>query len=203
MGSMVTANLVRGWVAPAILFVLVVGAAFLAVRWLTTQQMRAVGFVPLFSDLSKRQLRSVVASANEVQFSPGSAVVEEGKEGKNFYFIKRGTVVVQAPGVGDTTLGPGAYFGEVSLLDGGPRTATVRAETMVTGLELTRAGFDRLLAKDPSIGRTIMRNMSSWLREHGEDTPDPGESEVSRSELVELGRRLRAARRSEWGQGLR
>jgi CRP-like cAMP-binding protein len=199
MGPAVTASLLRGWVAPAILFVLVVGAAFLAVRWLTTQQVRAVGVVPLFSDLSKRQLRSVVASANEVQFTPGSAIVEEGEEGKNFYFIKRGTVVVQAPGA-DTTLGPGAYFGEVSLLDGGPRTATIRAETMVIGLELTRAGFDRLLAKDPSIGRTIMRNMSRWLREQGENASDPGESDVNRSELAELGGRLRAARRSGWGQ---
>jgi CRP/FNR family transcriptional regulator, cyclic AMP receptor protein len=201
VASIVLGSILRAWVVPAVLFVLVVVAGYVAVRWFNSQQVAAVRFVPLFSGMSTRQLRSVVATADEVEFPPGATIIEEGDQGRSFYLIKEGSAALTAPGAEPTVLGPGAYVGEISLLDGGPRTATVRAETAVRVLELTPSGFDRLLGKDPSVGRIMMRNMTTWLRDAGGMADDAaGGTDGDRSRLAELGERLRAARRADWGQ---
>jgi CRP-like cAMP-binding protein len=178
------ANTFAAWGVPAILFVLVVAMGFAGVRWMGSQQVAGVRNVPLFSGLSSTQLRSVA----------------EGDPGKSLFLIRRGTAAVSVAGAQTAVLESDGYFGEVSLLDGGPRTATVTAETQVSAFEITSASFDRLLQSDPSIARGIMDRMTTWLAESEEKVDRPGEGPADRAALAELGRRLRAARHLEWGE---
>ena len=194
------ASFLRSWGAPIILFVLVLAMGFVGVRWMGSQQVASVRSVPLFSGLSTGQLRSVLRSAQEVEFPPGTKIVTEGDPGKSFFLIRRGRAVVSVAGAETSTLEPNAYFGEVSLLDGGPRTATVTAQTQVAAFEITSSSFDRLLSSDPSIGQAIMERMSGWLREAGQQAEPSAGATVDRSSLAELGRRLRAARHQDWGE---
>jgi CRP-like cAMP-binding protein len=192
------ANTFAAWGVPAILFVLVVAMGFAGVRWMGSQQVAGVRNVPLFSGLSSTQLRSVLRSAQEVEFPPGTKIVAEGDPGKSLFLIRRGTAAVSVAGAQTAVLESDGYFGEVSLLDGGPRTATVTAETQVSAFEITSASFDRLLQSDPSIARGIMDRMTAWLAESEEKVDRPGEGPADRAALAELGRRLRAARHLEW-----
>jgi CRP/FNR family transcriptional regulator, cyclic AMP receptor protein len=194
------ASVVSGWVAPAILFVLVLAMGFAGIRWMGSQQVASVRSVPLFSGLSTRQLRSILRSAREVEFPPGGKIVTEGDPGKSFYLIRRGRAVVGVGGVETAVIEPDAYFGEVSLLDGGPRTATVTAETQVSAYEITSSSFDRLLESDPSIAKAVMDRISRWLPETEEKVDQAGGGTVGRPALAEMGGRLRAARHQEWGE---
>jgi CRP/FNR family transcriptional regulator, cyclic AMP receptor protein len=194
------ANIVTAWIVPAILFVLVLGMGFIGVRWMASQQLASVRSVPLFSGLSNRQLRSVLRSAREVEFPPGTKMVSEGDPGKSFYLIRRGRATVSASGAERAVLEADAYFGELSLLDLGPRTATVTAETQVHSFELTSSAFNRLLENDPAIALAILQRTSQWVRESGDVSPGPEEGVADGSTLAELGRRLRAARHQEWGE---
>ncbi len=90
-------------------------------------------------------------------FAHGEAIVREGDAGDSFYLIERGTVAVTIGGndggAADTIhhLAAGAYFGEMSLLTGEPRSATVVAESDVAVLELGRAGFEQILVANPAL----------------------------------------------------
>jgi CRP-like cAMP-binding protein len=194
------ASVVTGWVVPAILFVLVLAMGFAGARWMSSQQVATVRSVPLFSGLTTSQLRSVLRSAQEVEFPPGTKIVVEGDPGQSLFLIRRGRAVVSVAGAETAVLEPHSYFGEVSLLDGGPRTATVTAQTQVSALEITSSSFERLLRNDPSIGRSIMEWMSAWLREAGEQAEPSAGARVDRSTLIDLGRRLRSARHQDWGE---
>ena len=81
--------------------------------------------VPLFSTFSRRELTKVARAADEVKVSAGRAVVVEGKVGRECFIILSGDAIVSRDGTTIANFGPGDHFGELALLDGGPRTATV------------------------------------------------------------------------------
>jgi CRP/FNR family transcriptional regulator, cyclic AMP receptor protein len=120
--------------------------------------------VPLFEGLSKRELNSVYTAAKEIDFEEEHDVVEEGATGVGFHLILHGEADVLVGGRKRATLGAGDYFGEMSLLDGGPRSATVRTRTPVKTLSLTSWAFLPLLDKSPSIARKMLMEMSARLR---------------------------------------
>ncbi len=94
--------------------------------------------VPLFAGLSRRHLRRLAGLAEEVPFGAGRTVVQNGSRGNAFYVIVEGTAKVLA-GYSTRTfarLGPGDFFGELALLDGGPRTASVVAETPLVTIRI-------------------------------------------------------------------
>jgi CRP-like cAMP-binding protein len=96
----------------------------------TTKQLTAVlGVVPLFEGLSKKQLKKVADLADVARFMGGSTLVRQGDIGDSFYVVLTGQAKVVASGRTVNRLLPGDHFGEISLLDGGPRTASVVAET--------------------------------------------------------------------------
>jgi len=94
-----------------------------------------------------------------------ASIVKEGDLGDAFYAILEGQAkAVNRQGRTVNRLLPGDFFGEIALLDGGPRTATVVAETPLVVLELRRKGFLRLLDDDPSIAAKLLEHAAAMLR---------------------------------------
>ncbi len=120
--------------------------------------------VPLFEGLSDRELRSIFEAAKEVSFPEGRAIIEEGASAVGFHLILEGQAEVLLGDRPRTTLGPGDYFGEMSLIDGAPRSATVRTTSPVRTLSLTSWSFMPLLERMPSIARKLLLEMSRRLR---------------------------------------
>jgi CRP/FNR family transcriptional regulator, cyclic AMP receptor protein len=120
--------------------------------------------VPLFEGFSKRELDAVFSSAKITEFSPGKPVVEEGATGVGFHLILEGEAAVTVGGRKRAVLRSGDYFGEMSLIDGGPRSATVRADTPVRTLGLTSWAFLPLIDDHPSMARKMLVEVSRRLR---------------------------------------
>jgi putative peptide zinc metalloprotease protein len=110
------------------------------------------GLAP-FGGLDEADSARLLAGADWRTFNPGARIVKQGDEGDTFYVVGSGHVEVVQNRRVTGRLGPGAYFGETALLLDVPRTATVRAVTPVRVLELSRAAFDRVLAKSFRRGR--------------------------------------------------
>jgi CRP/FNR family cyclic AMP-dependent transcriptional regulator len=123
-----------------------------------------LGKVPLFEGLSRRELESILAAGKQIVHGEGHDIVEEGATGVGFHLILEGEADVLVGGVPRAKLRAGSYFGEMSLLDGGPRSATVRTVTPVRTLALTSWAFMPLLDKSPSIARKLLLEMSKRLR---------------------------------------
>ena len=121
--------------------------------------------VGLFEGLSKKELSQISRTGRRVEFPAGSVIVKEGEEGIGFHLIMTGKAKVSVKGRTRSTLGPGKFFGELSLIDRGPRTATVSAETNVTTLSLLSWEFLPLVEKTPSIARKLLLEMCRRLRE--------------------------------------
>ena len=126
--------------------------------------LEMLGSIPLFEGLSAKELESVARIGKEVAFSAGREIVKEGATGVGFHLIMEGDAVVLV-GEGEVArLSAGDYFGEMSLIDGGPRSATVRAESDVRTYSLPSWDFTGLLDTTPSIGRKMLLEMTRRLR---------------------------------------
>jgi CRP/FNR family cyclic AMP-dependent transcriptional regulator len=121
--------------------------------------------VPLFSACSKRDLQIVARHAALVDVPAGTAVVEEGARGDAFFFILAGDAVVRRRGRKVATLGPGRFFGELALLDPGPRDATVIATSPLTVGVLAARAFRAILRDVPALSEKLLRGMAQRLRE--------------------------------------
>ena len=119
----------------------------------------------LFASCSVRDLRKVRQSLDEMTAEPGEVLTEEGSAGHEFFFIVKGTAAVKRKGRKVATLGPGKYFGELALLDRGPRSATVVAETDMELLVLEQRHFLGLLDTMPTLARKLLGAMAARLRE--------------------------------------
>jgi CRP/FNR family transcriptional regulator, cyclic AMP receptor protein len=128
------------------------------------QRVEMLRSVPLFQGLSRRQVAQIAKLGREVEFLPGETIVEAGLKAMDFYLILTGRAKLQVPGRRTRILGPGDYFGEISVLDGGPRTATVTADNRVWTLRLGRSKFIPLLDQHGSIARKILVEMCGRLR---------------------------------------
>ena len=121
--------------------------------------------VSLFEGLTNKELESVLRVGKEVTHEAGETLVEQGKRGIGFHLITDGKARVLVGGRTAARLKAGDYFGEMSLLDGQPRSATVQAETDVRTLSLASWDFLPLLDRHPSIARKMLVEMSQRLRE--------------------------------------
>jgi CRP/FNR family cyclic AMP-dependent transcriptional regulator len=129
--------------------------------------------VPLFAGLSRRHLRGLAKLATEMHVRPGAVIVQAGRPGKGFHVIVEGRAKIVRGVVTDGrkigVLGPGEFFGELALLDGGPRTASVVAETDVETIRLSRTAFRQMLTSEPEVAMRILERMASMVRR--ESTP--------------------------------
>ncbi len=119
----------------------------------------------MFHGVSKKGLRQIAAMTNEMRFGDGEAVTVEATRGGRFHLVLEGNVAVEIGGRTLATLGPGDSFGEMSLLDGRPRTATVRATGTVRTLSLASWHFRSLLREEPLIMEKILVQMVLRLRD--------------------------------------
>jgi len=119
----------------------------------------------LFSNCTKSELRAIRSSATPASLVTGQLVIKEGEPGTYFFVIVNGAAEVRRKGRPVARLGPGDYFGELSLLDGKPHAASVICTSDVEVLVVSRRGFDKVLLSVPTIARKIMRTMAARLRE--------------------------------------
>ena len=117
---------------------------------------KEMNHVPLFSNLSKTEMKALRSLMTAININSGKTVVREGDVGREFMIILSGTASVSRQGSKFATLGPGDFFGEMSLLGKGPRSATVTAETDLLLEALNRREFATMLHKNPEIAEKIL-----------------------------------------------
>ena len=121
--------------------------------------------VPLFAHVSGRHVRKIASLGTIVRFEPGAWIVRSGQDGDAFYVVLDGKgSVTRRRGLSAVKVGPGAYFGEMALIDGRPRSATVVADTEMTCLRLGRAAFQKTLRAEPSMSAALLRALAERLR---------------------------------------
>ena len=121
--------------------------------------------VDLFQDLSKAQLKRLASASTEVSHPPGKAVATEGRSGLAFHLIIEGSATVSKDGRELRTLGPGDYFGEISMIDGRPRSATVTAHEPLKAMAIPHQDFEAVIDEDPEFARRLLKTLCARLRE--------------------------------------
>ena len=120
--------------------------------------------VKLFADMDRRQTEQIARLLKEHPFAKGETVIMEGSGGAAFFLIDSGQATVSHKGVDVATLGPGDYFGEIALIDGGPRMATVTAATDLVCYGLTFWEFRPLVEKNGTIAWKLLQALAKRLR---------------------------------------
>lgn len=124
----------------------------------------AVQRVQLFADMDRRQAEQIARLLKERRFAKGETVIREGTGGAAFFIIESGEAAVSSKGVHLTTLGPGSHFGEIALIDGGPRSATVTATTDLVCYGLTFWEFRPLVERNGAIAWKLLQALAQRLR---------------------------------------
>ena len=130
----------------------------------TKDVVEGLSRVPMFHGCSNRELQSVAKAVKEIKHPSGTVIAREGEPGIGLFVIADGTADVTIGGKKKSTLGKGDFFGEIALLDGGPRTATVTATSDVKLYGLTEWTFRGLMQQDPKIAIKVLVGMAGRLR---------------------------------------
>jgi CRP/FNR family transcriptional regulator, cyclic AMP receptor protein len=126
-----------------------------------TQALRRV---PLFAHCSNRELEFVASRTDEVDVPEGRALVRQGQPGDTFYVLLEGSADVEVDGAGRPALGPGDFFGEISMLDRGPATATVVTTAPCRLMVMSHSQFrDAVKGSEDLLGQ-VMVAMGERLR---------------------------------------
>lgn len=123
---------------------------------------------PLFQGIDAAGLAVLAERAQSVDFPAGHAIARQGEIGTGFFVVVDGMVRVVRDGAVVARLGPGEFFGELSVLDRMPRNATVSAEVPTTCLALASWDFERILLEQPALTLAILRGVAQRLREVSE-----------------------------------
>ncbi|MGH3348518.1 MAG: PEP/pyruvate-binding domain-containing protein [Nocardioides sp.] len=124
--------------------------------------------VPLLSDLAGPDRDAIARLFTERTFAPGETVTKEGADAAAFYLIESGTATVTVGGAFRRTLGPGDHFGEVALIDGRARSATVTADGELVCQGITLWDFQPLVQRNPTMAWTLLQTLAGMLRQAGE-----------------------------------
>jgi CRP/FNR family cyclic AMP-dependent transcriptional regulator len=129
-----------------------------------TDHLGLLKTVPIFSGCTSRELASIGRIVKEVHFPVDDVICKEGETGVGLHIVVEGETKVQIGGRTRRRLGPGSFFGEIALLDGGPRTATVIAETPVTTLSIPAWSFKAVIKSQPSLALKMLEEVCRRLR---------------------------------------
>jgi CRP-like cAMP-binding protein len=128
-----------------------------------TDRTQLLRQVPLFADLDRRELNEVGSSLRERTFAEGDTVLSEGHAGVGFFVIVDGEATVTVRGEERTKLGAGDYFGEIALITGSERTATVTADSDLSCLALTSWEFRPLVEQNGTIAWKLLSALAKKL----------------------------------------
>jgi CRP-like cAMP-binding protein len=123
-----------------------------------------LGRVPLFSGCSQDELRSIARLGTPLEVDVGKVLTEQGSSGREFFLVLEGKAECTTGRKSLALFGPGDYFGELALLEGGSRTATVTATTPMRVLVLSITEFSDLLRTSPSVSVKLLANLAGRLR---------------------------------------
>ncbi len=127
--------------------------------------VETLGGVPLFQGVKKKELKKLAGRMQERSFDEGEAITTQGKSGIGFFVIEDGNATVSVDGEIVRTLGPGEYFGEVALIDSGPRSATIVATTDLRCQGLTAWEFRPFVEGHPEVAWPMLETLASRLRD--------------------------------------
>jgi CRP/FNR family cyclic AMP-dependent transcriptional regulator len=120
--------------------------------------------VPLFSSLSDKDLHAILEIGKEISLEAGHTIVEQDASAIGFHLILEGEADIEISGRHVSTFGPGDYFGEVSLIDGKPRTASVTTKTAMRSLVIPSWSFNTVLDRYPAIAKELLLMFCGRLR---------------------------------------
>jgi CRP-like cAMP-binding protein len=129
------------------------------------QRQEALAAAPLFAHLTKRHLRTIAKVTGVASYARGATLVREGTPGSRFFVILAGRARVTRGNRTKVRLEAGDFFGEISLLDPGPRTASVVAESSLMCLELEGKDFRQVVVTEPMLALRICQELAKRLRE--------------------------------------
>ena len=124
-----------------------------------------IGGCRLFQGLDHGDLAAVAAVSIEVDFAADRVIARQGEIGTGFFIVVDGRVRVVRDGTAVAHLGPGEFFGELAVLDGGPRVAQVVAEVPTTCLAIPTWDFEKVLREEPGVALAVLRVVAARLRE--------------------------------------
>ena len=121
--------------------------------------------VSLFSGCSKKDLEKIARAGDELTMPAGTIIVDQGQTGREAFVILKGTATVKRNGKKVATIGEGNVVGELSLLDHGPRTASVICETECDLLVISQRHFLGVLDEVPALGHKLLATLAAKIRE--------------------------------------
>lgn len=125
----------------------------------------------LFDELSTQDVGTIVDLSKEIEHDAGQVIVIEGRDGVGFHLILEGTADVTVNGRKLRTLNPGEAFGDIAVIDGGPRSASVTADTQLRTLSLPPWEFKPLLMEHPQLAYKMLIKLCALLREAEQRPP--------------------------------
>lgn len=128
-------------------------------------QLEHLRNVSLFQGCSTKDLEKIAKASDEISMPAGSLIVDQGQTGREAFVVLSGTVLVKRNGKRVGSFGPGTVVGELSLLDHGPRTATVSCETDCTLLLLDQRHFVGVLDEVPALAHKVMAALAGRIRD--------------------------------------
>jgi CRP/FNR family transcriptional regulator, cyclic AMP receptor protein len=129
------------------------------------RRMELLAAAPLFAGVDADGLERIADRVIEVDFPPNHVIARQGDDGTGFFIIASGGSRVIRDGRTIATLGPGDFFGELSVLDGRPRTAQVVADGPTTCLALASWEFEAVIAEQPKVALAVLRGLAARLRD--------------------------------------
>ena len=120
--------------------------------------------IPLFATLDKHKIERVGELTEEVDVPAGKVLIRQGDAGGDMMVLVSGQVAIDRDGTRVTTLGPGDFFGEISLIDGRPRTATVTTDTPSRLLVVSHREFHALMDQIPEVAAQILQALADRVR---------------------------------------
>jgi CRP/FNR family transcriptional regulator, cyclic AMP receptor protein len=120
--------------------------------------------VPLFNGMTDRSFEAIANLASETDFATGDELVRQGTPGDSFIIVVNGRAIVERDGRRLRELGPGDFLGEIALIDGSPRTATVTALDPIHAFVIGREGFLQLIDRIPVFRLEVLNALTERIR---------------------------------------
>lgn len=135
----------------------------------TDEKLDLLRRVPLLTGLGKREFEEVGRLVEEIDLPAGKVLMREGDIGREFYVLVAGSVSIERGGTVLRSMGPGDFFGEIALLDEGPRTATATTTAPSKLLVLAHREFHSLMDRYPAIRTCVLEALAKRIRQNEPD----------------------------------